>query len=485
MKKKILSLMLVFACAVSCFAGCGLGSYIDNNGGNNKPTVPTDPDNPVKPDEPVDPSVPETHYTVSVFYNNKLFDPAGEDITVVWKNDLNVKRVALGADGKADAGELDGDYGVYLEGLPSQYAYNPNVNSATAENRKITILLTDVKQPERGDGKGLYVDGGCYVVRYDGTYRAQISYEGEYLYYQYTPTAAGFYSVESCVNVYSDEINPLLRTYSGSGSYKYNPKDANGGGFSLDGGFTRNFRYECKIDKSEVGHSFTFAVSAQGKNTDYPLTVDFAITYEGEYVSGNSDERIYRAKEAKIKAAEKKPGEKFTFADLGKKQFIYTYYDETTKTTEYNYKYNEDTGFFHYYNKDYADDPYGYGKNYGPILCCAISMPIESYSVTTLYDAHFVGLGQNFLRLYNMWLEEEHKYVVLNYTDFIREDYNRVSNSDGVCYVTKELKDFLQKFAESHSLYTDGAGTSEGTPEEKGYSANQDALWLFACGFYK
>ena len=287
MKKKILSLMLVFACAVSCFAGCGLGSYIDNNGGNNKPTVPTDPDNPVKPDEPVDPSVPETHYTVSVFYNNKLFDPAGEDITVVWKNDLNVKRVALGADGKADAGELDGDYGVYLEGLPSHYAYNPNANTATAENRKITILLTDVKQPERGDGKGLYVDGGCYVVRYDGNYRAQISYEGEYLYYQYTPTAAGFYSVESCVSVYADEINPLLRTYSGSGSYKFNPKDANGGGVSLEGGFTRNFRYEYKIDKSEVGHSFTFAVSAQGKNTDYPLTVDFAISYKGEYVSGN------------------------------------------------------------------------------------------------------------------------------------------------------------------------------------------------------
>ena len=63
------------------------------------------------------------------------------------------------------------------------------------------------------------MDGGCYVVRYDGNYRAQISYEGEYLYYQYTPTAAGFYSVESCVSVYADEINPLLRTYSGSGSY--------------------------------------------------------------------------------------------------------------------------------------------------------------------------------------------------------------------------------------------------------------------------
>ena len=45
-----------------------------------------------------------------------------------------------------------------------------------------------------------------------------------------------------------------------SGSYKFNPKDANGGGVSLEGGFTRNFRYEYKIDKSEVGHSFTFAV---------------------------------------------------------------------------------------------------------------------------------------------------------------------------------------------------------------------------------
>ena len=57
-------------------------------------------------------------------------------------------------------------------------------------------------------------------------------------------------------------------------------------------------------------------------------------------------------------------------------------------------------------------------------------------------------------------------------------------NRDGRCYVTEELKAFLQKFAENQSLYTDGVCPLDGTPESLGYSANQDGLWLFACGFY-
>lgn len=483
MKKKILSLIMVFLCAVMCFSGCGLGSYINNNTGNKNPSGTTKPDNPDNPDpdnpdnpdnpDPEDPTTPETHYTATVFYKNKLFDPGDDEITVVWKGD-DVIREPLGDDGTADAGELDGDYGVYLEGLPDKYTYNPNDYTATAENHKVTILLIDIKTPERGDGKGLYLDSGCYSVKYDGTYRAKIAADGEYLYYEYTPTAAGFYSIVSWVNVYVDEVSPLLRVYSGSSAYKFNPKDLNGGGFTLPGGFTKNFRYECKIDKSEVGAAFTFAVSAMGKNADYPLNVDFAITYEGEYISSNSDIRTIRAKEAAVKAANKKPGETFVFADLGTKTF-----------NNANYKFNEDTGFYHYYGAEYADDSYGYGVNYGPILCCAITKQIESFTLTTLYYANSVGLGMNILRLYNVWIEEEKKYAVFDYTYFIREDYYKVCNNDGVCYVTKELKDFLQKFAENQSLWTDGAGVSAGTPEANGYNANQDALWLFACGIYR
>ena len=149
------------------------------------------------------------------------------------------------------------------------------------------------------------------------------------------------------------------------------------------------------------------------------------------------------------------------------------------------FRYNTNTGFYHYYNEErYGDNRLGYGAGYGPILTCAITKGIKSYNITTLYRANYVGLGQNFLKLTNVWIEEEQKYATFDYTEFIRTDYYRVCNSDGVCYVTRELKEFLQKFAENHSLYTDGLTAGEGSPEALGYSANQDALWLFACGFY-
>ena len=83
---------------------------------------------------------------------------------------------------------------------------------------------------------------------------------------------------------------------------------------------------------------------------------------------------------------------------------------------------------------------------------------------------------QTYLKLYNIWIEAEQKFAVYDYTEFIRTDYNRVCNSDGMCYVTEELRQFLQKFAENHSLWTDGIAPDSGTPEGKGYTANQDAI---------
>ena len=135
----------------------------------------------------------------------------------------------------------------------------------------------------------------------------------------------------------------------------------------------------------------------------------------------------------------------------------------------------------------YDAELYADNKGYGPELLCAIRKPIESYTVVpSLYEANNIGPnGANYLMLYNTWIEEEQKFATFDYTNFIRVDYYRVCNSDGVCYVTDELITFLQKFAMNHSLYTDGVGAGDGTPEKNGYTANQDSLWLFACGIYQ
>ncbi len=475
MKNKLIPILAVILCLLICLSGCGLGNYIDKNGNSQNPSRPVDPDDPSNPDNP---SNPTDDYTANVFLSNSLFNPGDANVTVVWRNDASIVRVPLGADGKANAGELDGTFNVYLEGLPTEYSYNPNAYVASADSRRVDILINTIVEPIRGDGLGMYDSQGCYIVRYDGTYRTSIKNSSTHLYYQYTPTVSGLYSIESWINVYSDEINPEIQIYGGTHANKWYIRTLDGGGAELDGGFTKNFRYEYPVSKAEVGNSFTFAVGGISKTGDYPITVDFAITYEGEYQSDLYDIRVIRAEEAIEKAAQPGDNETFNYADLGTR--IYSMK---------NFKYNNGTGFYHYYSEEeFGDDPYEYGKNYGPILCCNLKGVLPSYSTTTIYNANNVGeegISFNFLRLYNIWIEAEQKFAVYDYTEFIRTDYNRVCNSDGMCYVTEELRQFLQKFAENHSLWTDGIAPDSGTPEGKGYTANQDAMWLFACGFYR
>ena len=67
-----------------------------------------------------------------------------------------------------------------------------------------------------------------------------------------------------------------------------------------------------------------------------------------------------------------------------------------------------------------------------------------------------------------------------NHKQFIEVYYAGISNSDGVCYVTMEMKEFLQKFSVSQRLFFDGNGFVEMT----GVYAKEEDQWLFACGYY-
>ena len=470
-------------CVMFLCSACSWGNVIVNGKPQDSSgtTTPTDPNTPVDPENPDDPDTPVINpndFTVKVYDpNNRPFNPGREEVNVVWRSEDGIVRRALNADGSANAGELEGDsYTVYLEGLPSKYSYRCGGNTVTQEERITEIKLMEVKSPERGNGTNGYPDS-AYIMHYDGMYRIDISKEGKEYWCRYTPTAPGWYSITSWVNVYDDEVNPTVTTYYGQQVFIKN-KEVTDGGYSLRGGFTQNFRFEYQVDKLEVGNVIVFTITAASKFNTYPISVDFEIYYEGEYSNPDLDVRPYRAKEAKYKAAEKKANEHLVYAELGTKTFDMA-----------NYKYNEDTGFYHRYSMDlYGDDSYGYGKGYGPILMCYITKSIPSFTLTTLYNANSYGdPPANLLKLYHCWLESEQKYVTFDYQDCIRIDYYRVCNSEGLCYVTQELKEFLEGFAANQTLWTDGyvkPADNPGTPEALGYFAKRDALWLFACGYY-
>lgn len=487
MKKRIMTALTCLLLVVVLCTGCGLGSFQDHPGavdGTGAASLTTEDGSfdQTSPDmEPVgsssggeDTTEPPAGggqpYTVSLLYQNQPFDPGDHIVEVVWHGENSDTVAAVDGNGQASAGVLDGDFDVYLSGLPEAYSYNPNIYRATGDDRHVDIILTSVTQPVRGSGDGLYQSQGCYVLNYQGTYRVTCK-AGQFKYFEYQPTVAGRYTVETWVNVYDDEINPVMEIYNGNVAFKQWSETRDTGGVALSGGFTKNVKYEIAMEN--VGPCYTFGISAYAKSEladDAYITVDFSITYDGPCESGSKYTEVIDAVEANVISKTKDTDETFHYADMGTKLF-----DGRC------YRYDGDSALWRVYDEErYADN-----DGWGPYLCVILDGSIPGYSITSLYEAnHVQGSWNNYLTL-RAWDEERQSYVTHDYENFIRVSYKAKCNSNGVCYVTNEMKEFLQLYAKNYNLWTDGVSPGEGTPEEYGYSATEEDMWLFACGFYE
>lgn len=475
-KRKIISIF-IFLLMIFTFASCGTntevpvipgGGIIDDDptGSDNpdKPTDPNDPNNqnkPTDPDNPINPgpSVTEVEFVVSLIYNKKLYVPkADEVITVIWADDYSQYTQVIGQDGYAKI-VLDGDFYVYLDNTPSGYTYDANIYLADNENPVVEIELLKISKVTRGKGTALYSE---YEVSSEGTYRSEIKKKDQKVYYEYQPKKAGYYVIESFVNVYSDMVNPKVDIYTGTFAAKYFSETLDDGGKYLKGGYTKNFKWVVKLTQQELKNVYTFAVFADSKTGDYPVYVDFRISYEGEYYIESTLAKMMEATEIK-EVTPNFDSRKYAFinSDFGTGNYYASYTNGTGFLDGNNFKYNEETGYWHLYDQK--------TNTFGPILCAKITKPCAYYDESlNLIESH----GNKNLTVSNL---------TENYKQFIEVQYAAVCNSDGVCYVTNELKEFLQKFSVSQRLFFDGNGFVEST----GVYAIEEDQWLFACGWYE
>ena len=165
-----------------------------------------------------------------------------------------------------------------------------------------------------------------------------------------------------------------------------------------------------------------------------------------------------------------------------------------------SYRLNVKTGFYHKYDeRAYADDPYGYGAGYGPILYADISVPLrtgimDEKLITVEYRGNKVLTVSEGRENYKLFIESfdhanEMSIQVLGGGVECDEKlhhllgYYSVVNKDGAVPVTEELKDFLQKYAINQAMFMDGDGWAERA--ENPYQSTEDDQWLFACGYYE
>ncbi len=452
MKNKFfLILILIFVSFV--FFACG--SIEDDIGDTNIPIdsdKKTDDDKkPIDIDTPIDENV---EFCVSLVYNKKVYIPS-EPITVYWVDDYAQYSQVIDSEGYAKI-KLDGDFNIYLSEAPNGYTYNPNIYFADNENPTVEIELLKIGKISKGKGTALYKE---YEIISTGSYRCEIKQKGKEVFYEFQPKTSGYYVIESMVNVYEDVINPKIDTYNGTAQAKFFSETIDSGGKSLKGGYTKNFKWVVQLTDAMISNVYTFAIKCDSKDGIYPAYIDFTITYIDEYIVDPTVTKLMYAQEANFVT----PNGKGVYrnADGGTGSYLEVKTNGTGILKGSNFKYNEATGYYHVYDEK--------TDTYGPILCAAISSPCcfldESLDKV---ETH----GNKALTVSN---------GTENYKQFIEISYAAACNSDGVCYVTKELKDFLQKYSNSQALFFDGIGVCE---YKSGVYASEEDQWLFACGYY-
>lgn len=490
--KKFISYLVVLLLVVS-LASCGrvVDDTNDNNENIDNPVITPDNGDKTEPDRPIVNT--NVEFSVSLVYNKKIYVPkANEEVKAVWADDYSQYTETIDSSGYAKK-NLDGDFHVYLTKAPDGYSYNPNIYTADNENPTVVIELYRIARVAKGQGTALQKE---YEMSTTGVYRSEIKKALQRVYYAFTPTKAGYYVLETMVNVYDDSVNPKVDIYSGNagGFRTIYQAGLDTGGVSIPGGFTKNVKWVVKLTEEMIGNLYVFAIYADSKSGVYPINIDFSVSYEGEYYIDDVVSKLMVANEIYTYnvcndchyplGVDNTPtncpncnGTKFSSTmgtpDFDLNSFTYVnsdggvgnYYAGRTNGSGLiigtGFKYNEETKFWHLYDNTT-------GK-YGPALCVKITAPCAYYEESlNLIESH----GNK-----NLTVEKGTE----NYKVFIEQAYAGVCNSDGVCYVTMEMKEFLQKFSISQRLFFDGNGFVEST----GVYAAEEDQWLFACGYYK
>ncbi|MBE6548246.1 MAG: hypothetical protein E7667_05145 [Ruminococcaceae bacterium] len=445
----------------------------------------------------------DDNFSVTLIFDGDQYIP---DIPIYakWTDDKSYHEAAFDETGVAKISGLDGDYQVTLSDVPEGYTYNPNAYVATNNSKNVTIELYKCVKSRTGGG-GLY---NCIAINKLSVYRAALENDKSQVFFEFTPSESGTYSIESWVNVTDNTVNPLIDVYTGSSAAKFFHKTLDEGGKSST--YTKNFKYEINVDERMIGNTYTFAIRAESEK-GFPVNVDFAVQLDGGFKIDWSTS-VLMIPQAELKSVQAPIGRKLVGPEINLSPGKYRF-DGTM------YGLNEDDGYYHKYNE-------ATGKYDGELLFAYISSPcrfLDDAFTTIEYHGNKALTVSNGTENYKFFIEGSGTvgYFCVNisqpptkcpcilngcggvcvdgckecmsecntvsqeeYDGMRRGGYANYVNSDGLCPVTQELKDFLQKYSVNQRLFNDGNGWVENN-DIIDVDALEDDQWLFACAYYE
>jgi hypothetical protein len=531
MKQRIYKLVLLLVTLSLLLTACGEYNPAVKDPGNRQEGTEADSGNSEVVTD-AEGNVDENPFTVTLTVNGEVYIPSEEHpISVQWNDGYSIHTAPVGRDGVARVGGLDGDYRIRLTAIPEGYTYNPNVYTATNNDRNVEIELHKIVTT-RGHGDQLY---NAIEIKNTGLYCVELTSPTNEIFFEFAPPKSGTYSMESWMDTIENKVNPQAKYYGANAFYKQYQHTADDGG--AEGTYTRNFKLDVQIADEMISDSgqvtFSFGVLSTSTDGVYPIKVYFAITLDGEFSLNHTDAvMMYPSDEHLATAPE---------YDKSIYEFVGAEFTQTQGSNSANvfdgkrYKlWPISEGGDNYYHL-YDEEKYPENHGYGPILYAYVNKPCrfmddafttiemrgnkaltvsngtENYK---LFIEGFGGLvvdppGDNgpYFCVTNCPCREnnECESAKLGFANGACSDacenchvdcrrcpteafgmagYGDRCNSDGVTAVTEELKQFLQKYSINQLLFMDGNGFVETNPAVSVYALEADQ-WLFACGYYQ
>ncbi len=292
-------------------------------------------------------------YTISVKVGENYY-PGNGKLKVILQNNINTIECELPDSGIAEIEAPEGEYYARLDNAPGAYVYDPNTTIVNTKNPNATINLYSKAKPTAGTGKDKFTN----VYKIDnlnkfevGTtyyYETEIKNASDVVYYEFKPSVAGTYQIESCVSMFENKINPkVLKYYAGPVASAFLDTEVDKGGQSLDGSYTKNFAFTCSFAERQLGNVQKFGIKAEVLTglASYPVKVLFKITYIGDASTSLVQrnivyaEDIYYARNSDGTYKLDSNGNKFFEYEKiseGANPYFNTVYDDAHNTDSYN-----------------------------------------------------------------------------------------------------------------------------------------------------
>ena len=359
--------------------------------------------------------------------------------------------------------------------MPQNHTYDPNGYIANNGKRNIEIELLEIIKPTKGSGS----KSNMYEIVNMGTYRVNITSATNEVWFYYYPNRSGWYSITSWVDTTKNTVNPRVTTYNGNifSGFFVKDKTIDKGGSA--GTYTKNFRFEVKYNWDEIGNTQIFTVGAESSDKKYPVTVDFTLKYEGEYIRNDYGDPVFADSTLFYKGS--KPSGTFN----------YIYKDNNNILDGKRVKLNPADNYYHIYD----EKAYASANGFGPLLFAKLAKDTEIVETREVMSGKLIDMGFNWNHLNGGMIScvvdgNDYAYMISGGKDdseVYHSGYADYCNSDGVHPVTEEIKNFLLGYASREWYFDDGEGWAENI-ELNGKVAlrsSEDDQWLFACGYYK